>query len=64
MLSNRFLSAVTTLAATLALAACGSETSPPEAESQQVEVGEVAEIPAAEWIEYEAGTFAHLVPHV
>jgi len=49
---------VVTLAATLALAACASEASPPQAESQQAELAEKAQISAAEWIEYEADTFA------
>lgn len=58
MFGNRFLPVVTTLAATLALAACGSEASPPQAQSQQAELGEVVEIPAGKWIDYEAATFA------
>lgn len=58
MSRNRFLPAVTTLAATLTLAACGSEASPPQTQSQQAELSEVAEIPAAQWIEYETETFA------
>lgn len=58
MSQNRFLPAATALVATLALAACGSEALPPPAESQQAELGEVADAPAAQWIEYEAATFA------
>ncbi|NCQ22675.1 MAG: thioredoxin family protein [Sphingomonadales bacterium] len=55
---NRFLALSTAFAAVLALAACESEASSPQAQSQLSDAGETAEIPVAEWIDYDPATFA------
>ena len=58
MLTNRFLPVTIVLAATLALAACGSDSSSSQAQPQLSETGEAAAIPVAQWIDYDSATFA------
>lgn len=54
---NRVFAAVAALIATYTLAGCGSEAVPVE-QAQTAEVTEDAMIPVAQWIDYDAATFA------
>ena len=54
---NRAFAAGAAIIAALSLAGCGSEAAPVEA-AQVADTTEVAAIPAAQWIDYDAATFA------